>query len=262
MNIQQQIWTFIHHESGVTRKAIKQQFSDFDMRQISNAIGRLIEKSNIIRTDEGTYFTDKPLQGLYVDDDQADSEDEKDFEKLVESLPSMALSHAEQDTESQLVKLRSALQQSIKHYEDIDRQKASVVEHNVELIEENKSLSCKINELHNKIDGLNNEISNLESTLHHQRANATTLEEFTNKEIAKYEGIIKDLTAQIAADLPLTLDSFLELVNQLPEHASIVFTKNFVPFVKLEDAKVEIPSGQWSEVIHAVSIFENNRIYD
>lgn len=261
MNIQQQIWTFIHHESGVTRKAIKSQFSDFDMRQISNAISRLIEKSHIIRTDEGTYFTDKPLLDVGVDDSQEAADDEKDFEKLVQSLPSMSLSHAEQD-ESQLVKLRSALQQSIKHYEDIERQKASVVEHNARLIEENKTFSCKINELHHKIDSLNNEISNLESTLHHQRANATTLEEFTNKEIAKYEGIIKDLRAPIAGDLPLTLDSFLELVNQLPEHASIVFTKNFVPFVKLEDAKVEIPSGQWSEVIRAVSIFENNRIYD
>jgi hypothetical protein len=262
MTIQQQIWTFIHHESGVTRKAIKSQFSDFDMRQISNAIARLLEKSHIIRTDEGTYYTDKPLQSSDVDDNQeASAEDEKNFEKLVESLPSMALSQTEQD-ENQLAKCRRALQQSIKHYEDIERQKASVIELNQGLIEENKALSCKINELHNRIDGLNNEISNLELTLHHQRANATTLEEFTDKEIAKYEGIIKDLTAPVAGDLPLTLDSFLELVNQLPEHASIVFTKNFVPFVKLEDAKVEIPSGQWSEVIRAVSIFENNRIYD
>ena len=79
MTIQQEIWNFIHQETGVTRKDIKTQFSDLDQKQVSNAISRLMEKSCVIRTDEGTYYTDKVM----VTNEPAS----EPFEQLVDTLP-------------------------------------------------------------------------------------------------------------------------------------------------------------------------------
>ena len=78
MTIQQEIWNFIHQETGVTRKDIKAQFSDLDQKQVSNAISRMMEKSYLIRTDEGTYYTDKEYTSATA---------VQNFGQLVDTLP-------------------------------------------------------------------------------------------------------------------------------------------------------------------------------